>query len=296
MIRPARFAGNIETAASNHFQQPSRVDDSVQAQALQEFESLHNALLKAGVTVNVLDDTLTPHKPDAIFPNNWVSFHTEGTVVLYPMMAANRRTERRVEVLEQLNQRGYHIHNVVDLSPHESSDQFLEGTGSLVLDRMHHIAYACISPRTDIEVLGEFSQRLDYELVVFDACDDNQQPIYHTNVMMCVGSRFAIVCAAAIAMHEREGVLHALRSSGHELVDISYEQMRRFAGNMLELQNNRGESVIVMSKTAYDSLLPAQRLQLQLLGGQLIVAEVPTIEQQGGGSVRCMIAEVFLPR
>lgn len=296
MIRPARFAGNIETAASNHFQQPSRVDSSIQEQALREFESLRNALLQVGITVNALDDTPAPHKPDAIFPNNWLSFHADGTVVLYPMMAPNRRLERRVEVLEQLNQSGYHIHNVIDLSSHETANQFLEGTGSLVLDRVHHIAYACLSPRTDIEVLGEFSQRLDYELVVFNARDTEQQSIYHTNVMMCVGSRFAVVCTAVIDAHEHEGVLHALRSTGHEIVEISYDQMLCFAGNMLELQNNRGESVVVMSKTAFDSLLPAQRLQLQLLGGQLIVSDVPTIEQQGGGSVRCMIAEVFLPR
>jgi len=295
MIRPANFAGNEQTAASNHFQQVTGTGDHIHQQALREFDQLKNSLFAAGITVNVIDDTPQPIKPDAVFPNNWISFHADGAVVLYPMMAPNRRIERRVDILERLSERGYHINNLIDLSLHEAANQFLEGTGSLVLDRVHRMAYACLSPRTDVEVLGEFAQRLDYELVVFNAVDVNQQAIYHTNVLMCVGSRFAVLCVDAINKEERKGVLHALQSTGHEIIDIALQQMQSFAGNMLELQNNRGESIIVASQTAIDSLLPAQRSQLELLGGQLIVASIPTIEQQGGGSVRCMIAEIFLP-
>lgn len=294
MIRPAHFAGNAQTAASNHFQKDSAEAD-VHQRALAEFDAVVNALRSAGVVVNVIEDTLQPHKPDAIFPNNWVSFHDDGTVVLYPMLAANRRLERRMDVLQRLSERGYYIKEVIDLSGHESVNQFLEGTGSMVLDRVNKLAYACLSPRTDVEVLGEFAQRLDYELVVFDATDNRGWPIYHTNVLMCVGTRFAVVCVQAIASHERAGVLHALQSTGHDIVEISMQQMYCFAGNMLELKNQQGETMVVMSQAAHDSLLPAQRAQLQSLAGRLVTVSIPVIETHGGGSVRCMIAEVFAP-
>jgi len=295
MIRPAHFAGNEQTAGSNHFQQLGNTSSDAHEMALREFNGLVNSLRSAGVMVNVIDDTLQPHKPDALFPNNWVSFHADGTAVLYPMQAINRRTERRMEVLEQLNERGYHIRQLIDLSSHESEDQFLEGTGSLVLDHEHRMAYACLSPRTDINALGDFSQRLDYELVVFDAADENGQPIYHTNVLMCVGSGFAVLCTDAIAAPERQGVLHALQSTGHEIIEITLQQMQRFAGNMLALRNQNGQPLVAMSQTAFDALRPAQRSRLEALGGQLITAAIPTIERLGGGGVRCMIAEIFLP-
>ena len=295
MIRPASFTGNAQTASSNHFQQLGTTISTAQQLALQEFADLKNALVAAGVTVNVIDDTVEPHKPDAIFPNNWVSFHADGTAVLYPMLALNRRDERRMDVLQTLSERGYHIHKLIDLSAHESQQQFLEGTGSLVLDRVHRLAYACLSPRTDIEVLGEFAQRLDYELVVFNASDANNQPIYHTNVLMCVGTRFAVVCLQAIALADRPGVVHALKSTGHEIIDITLQQMQCFAGNMLELHSNRGETLVVMSQAAFDCLLPAQVAQLQLLGWRIVAVPIPTIETLGGGSVRCMLAEIFLP-
>ena len=260
-----------------------------------EFDGLVESLRAAGIQVQVINDTPEPHTPDSIFPNNWVSFHADGSVVLYPMMALNRRDERRMDVLEQLSAQGLKISQVIDLSHHEQSGKFLEGTGSMVLDRVNHIAYACVSPRTDLDVLGEFAQRLDYELVSFNAADASGVPVYHTNVLMCVGSRFAAVCAEVIAEQERAAVLHALRQSGHEVIELTAAQMHAFAGNMLELKTAGGELCVAMSQSAYDALTNDQRARLKYLGGSLIVAPIPTIEKEGGGSVRCMLAEIFLP-
>ncbi len=296
MIRPVRFAGNAQTAASNRFQNlaEQQAAEVVQAAACAEFDALVSQLTAAGVNVFVLDDTPEPHTPDSIFPNNWVSFHADGVVVLYPMLAPNRRLERRMDVLQHLSGQGLRIRQTIDLTPHEADEKFLEGTGSLVLDRVHRNAYACISPRTDLDVLGDFAQRLDYELVTFDAVDPDGVPIYHTNVLMCIGTRFAVLCTEAIAAHERDAVLHALRSTGHEVIEITPAQMQCFAGNMLELQGAQGLCV-ALSQSAFDSLSVAQRDQLQVLAGPLLVAAIPTIERLGGGSVRCMLAEVFLP-
>lgn len=297
MIRPVGFTGNLQTQASNRFQSlsGSHAVAGVQAQALLEFDGLVESLRAAGVQVQVINDTPEPHTPDSIFPNNWVSFHADGSVVLYPMMALNRRDERRMDVLEQLSAQGLKIRQVVDLSHHEPSGKFLEGTGSMVLDRVNHIAYACVSPRTDLDVLGEFAQRLDYELVSFNAADASGVPVYHTNVLMCVGSRFAAVCAEVIAEQERAAVLHALRQGGHEVIELTAAQMHAFAGNMLELKTAGGELCVAMSQSAYDALTNDQRARLMYLGGSLIVAPIPTIEKEGGGSVRCMLAEIFLP-
>jgi hypothetical protein len=297
MIRPVGFAGNLQTQASNRFQSQSGSHEvaGVQAQALLEFDGLVESLRAAGVQVQVINDTPEPHTPDSIFPNNWVSFHADGSVVLYPMMARNRRDERRMDVLEQLSAQGLKISQVIDLTHHEQSGKFLEGTGSMVLDRVNHIAYACVSPRTDLDVLGEFAQRLDYELVSFNAADASGVPVYHTNVLMCVGSRFAAVCAEVIAEQERAAVLHALRQSGHEVIELTAAQMHAFAGNMLELKTAGGELCVAMSQSAYDALTNDQRARLKYLGGSLIVAPIPTIEKEGGGSVRCMLAEIFLP-
>ncbi len=296
MIRPVRFAGNVQTAASNRFQNLAEQQSvaAVQSAACAEFDELVTRLRAAGVRVHVLDDTPEPHKPDSIFPNNWVSFHADGTVVLYPMLAPNRRLERRMDVLQYLSAQGLRIQQTIDLTAHEADDKYLEGTGSLVLDRAHRIAYACISPRTDLDVLGDFAQRLDYELVTFDAADAGGVPIYHTNVLMCIGTRFAVLCTEAIAAHEQAAVLHALRSTGHEVIEITLAQLQCFAGNMLELQTPQGLCV-ALSQSAFDSLSTAQRKQLQALAGPLVVAAIPTIETLGGGSVRCMLAEVFLP-
>ncbi len=298
MIRPARFAGNVETVASNRFQNlaPQQTVDEIQARALAEFTQLVSVLRAAGVTVHVLDDTSEPYTPDAIFPNNWLSLHADGTAVLYPMLAPSRRLERRMDVLQHLSEQGLRISQTIDLTAHEQRDKFLEGTGSLVLDRVHRFAYACLSPRTDLDVLGEFAQRLDYELVTFDAADADGVPIYHTNVLMCVGTRFAVLCTEVIAAHEQAAVLQSLRSTGHEVIEIGAAQMQAFAGNMLELRTESGGLCVAMSQRAHDALTDTQRQQLQALAGPLVVSPIPTIERLGGGSVRCMLAEVFLPQ
>lgn len=298
MIQPVRFVGNVQTQASNAFQQQfiSASLQHVQEKALQEFNHLVDVLRNAGVVVTVFQDTPEPHTPDSIFPNNWVSFHADGTVVLYPMLAENRRQERRMDVLGQYIQYGSQINRVIDLSYFEQQNKFLEGTGSMVLDRIGRIAYACISLRTDVDVLSEFAKQLNYELVCFDATDANGVPIYHTNVLICVGRRFAVVCTEVIAKEMRATVLDSLRQSGREIIEITQMQMQAFAGNMLEVTTTSGDLKLALSQSAYDALSIEQRTRLQALSGELLVAAIPTIEHYGGGSVRCMLAEVFLPR
>lgn len=299
MIRPVRFAGNLQTLETNKFQAVAADFAAAGAQraAVAEFDGLVDALRARGVQVHVFDDTPEPHTPDSIFPNNWVSFHADGTVVLYPMLAENRRFERRADVIAQLSLRdGFRVSRVIDLTMHEQGGKYMEGTGSLVLDRVHRIAYACVSSRTDLDVLGDFAQQLDYEIVVFEAVDAAGAPIYHTNVLMCVGTRFAAVCSACIREDERDAVLDAFRRTGHTIVDLSMEQMGSFAGNMLELRTASGGSVVAMSTRARDSLSPEQRGAIEELGGPIVAAPIPTIETLGGGSVRCMLAEVHLPK
>lgn len=299
MVRPVRFQSNPETAESNRFQgtpDASRAQ-AEQAGALKEFEGLVSALRGAGVDVHVVDDTAEPHTPDSVFPNNWVSFHADGTVVLYPMMAASRRGERRMDVLEYLSATGgFRIDRTIDLSVHESEGKFLEGTGSLVLDRVNRMAYACLSPRTHLDLLGEFGQRLDYDIVVFDAQDASGVPVYHTNVLMCLGERYAVVCAEAIVDEgQRQAVGAQLEQSGHEVVAITQEQMAAFAGNMLELENSDGEKLLVMSARAERSLSASQRAGLSSYA-KLLSVPITGIEDSAGGSVRCMLAEIHLPR
>jgi hypothetical protein len=299
LIRPVRFAGNQQTRASNRFQAESgpEPNDATQAAALAEFEELARVLRESGVMVHVFNDTIEPHTPDAIFPNNWVSFHADGTVVLYPMMAENRRAERRTDVLEGLSlQHGFRISRVLDLSHHEQREKFLEGTGSMVLDRVHRVAYACVSPRTDLDVLGDFGQQLDYDIVAFEATDGSGVPVYHTNVVMSLGTQFAAVCVAAIREDERAGVLDAIRSSGRTVIDLTLEQMGEFTGNMLELRDASSQPVLTMSERAYASLTREQIAALEGCVSRIVTARIPTIERLGGGSVRCMIAEVHLPR
>lgn len=298
MIRPVAFAGNPQTQASNSFQQrdTGAVDAANQAAALREFDTLASALERAGVNVHVFEDTPDPHTPDAIFPNNWVSFHADGSVVLYPMLAENRRLERRLDVLEALHVRhGFRTARIIDLTHHESTGAYLEGTGSLVLDRINRIAYACVSPRTDLDVLGDFGQQLDYDIVAFEAHDANGAAIYHTNVLMSVGERFAAVCSSAIREEERAAVLKQLHASGRAVVDLTLEQMASFAGNMLEVGSSRTGSVVAMSTQALDALTAAQRTMLEANAGPILAVPIPTIEKLGGGSVRCMLAEVHLP-
>ncbi|MDJ0911828.1 MAG: arginine deiminase-related protein [Woeseiaceae bacterium] len=298
MIRPARFESNPLTAESNRFQGKTAASpEEQQASALEQFDAMAAALSEAGVNVVVVDDTPEPHTPDSIFPNNWVSFHADGRVVLYPMEAENRRTERRMDIIEALNaEHGFQVGEVVDLSAHEAHGHYLEGTGSMVLDRANRVAYACISSRTHLDALGDFAQRLDYEVVAFDAVDRDGVPIYHTNVLMNVGEALAVICAEAIPREDqREAVLESLKATGHEIVNLTYDQLDAFAGNMLELKTKDGQRLLAMSSQAYNSLDSAQ--QEQLAGNGLVVHRpIDDIEASAGGSVRCMLAEIHLPR
>lgn len=297
MIRPARFQSNPMTAESNRFQGRSdATPDEQQALALREFDALADAIREVGISVVVFDDMLEPHTPDSIFPNNWVSFHADGRVVLYPMEAANRRTERRRDIIEDLGEKlSYQITEVVDLTAHEAEGHFLEGTGSMVLDRVNRIAYACLSSRTQLDPLGDFAQRMDYDVVAFDAVDAAGVPIYHTNVLMNVGEALAIICDAAIPNKEqRSAVLTQLNDTGHDVVHLTYDQLDAFAGNMLELKNSADERIIALSATALASLNDEQRAVLNK-NGRVVSAPIDTIEQSAGGSVRCMLAEVHLP-
>lgn len=299
MIRPVRFHANPQTRDSNAFQQRDLpLDDAEQqARALAEFEGLVAALQAAGVETHVFDDTREPSTPDSIFPNNWVSFHPDGRVVLYPMMAENRRTERRPELIEALGgAHGFRVGPVIDLSPLEAEGRFLEGTGSLVLDRASRVAYACLSPRTHASALAEFGARMGYAVEAFAAVGADGTAIYHTNVMMSVGEGFAVVCLEAFAdPHRRAAVSARLTAGGREVVAISLEQMGLFAGNMLALRGRDGRQVLAMSARAEQCLGEAQREILER-HATIVSAPIPTIEDSAGGSVRCMLAEVFLPR
>jgi hypothetical protein len=297
MVRPARFGCNPLTAYSNAFQaKPGMHADVPQAAILAEFQGLSEALTRRGVEVLVAPDSEEPPKPDAIFPNNWVSFHHDGTVALYPMLAINRRWERRQDVLERVvSEGGFRVSRTVDLTHRESEEKYLEGTGSVVLDRVHRIAYAGISPRTDLDVLGEFAQQMDYELMTFDAIDAGGRAVYHTNVLMAVGTRFAVLCSESIVDEARRAaVLAKLRATAHEVVEITFEQMTRFAGNVLELAAPQG-NLLALSATAWRSFTPAQRRVLES-HADILAAEVSTIERIGGGGVRCMLAEIHLPK
>lgn len=293
MIRPVNFGFNAETAVNNAFQTAGN-DAGAQQKALQEFDAFVQVLQQNGVDVTVVEDTPDPHTPDSIFPNNWVSFHDDGTVVLYPMYAGNRRLERKPGVLEAVKNK-FSIQNTIDLSGHEAENVFLEGTGSMVLDRQNKIAYACLSPRTDYFVLTEFCEQMGYNPEVFDALDQKGQPIYHTNVMMCVADKYVVICLDAIAAeHEKEQVSASIIKSGKTIIPISYEQMNRFAGNMLQVSNNKGATLLVMSSQAYASLTKEQIQQLEGFNG-IIHSPLTTIETNGGGSARCMMAEIHLP-
>ena len=297
MIRPARFESNPLTADSNRFQGRTSATPAEQhAAALEEFDGLVQKLREQEIEVIVVDDTAEPHTPDSIFPNNWVSFHADGRVVLYPMEASNRRTERRLDIVESLgSEHDFHVSEIIDLSHHESNGQYLEGTGSMVLDRVNRIAYACPSTRTQLDVLGDFAQRMDYDVVAFDAVDREGVPIYHTNVLMNIGETVAVICSEAIARDDqREAVLERLRDTGHEIVTLNYDQLDAFAGNMLELRSTAGTRLIAMSQQALESLAESQLAVLQANGG-ILSTPIDTIEGSAGGSVRCMLAEIHLP-
>jgi hypothetical protein len=296
MVRPAHFASNAETAGSNFFQ---RADASIADAALRaqrEFDALALALADAGVSVLEFAGQRDAALPDEVFPNNWLSLHADGTAVLYPLMAVNRRRERRADILASLAATyGYRIDRVVDLTGLEARNEYLEGTGSLVLDRQRRVAYACRSPRTTGNALAEFARALRYEIVTFAAVDAAGRAIYHTNVLLSLGTQFAAVCTNAIADDaERRAVVERLEGSGRAVVALREPELARFAGNLLELRGRAGP-VIALSAAALASLAPTTRRTLERYG-QLVAADIATIERLGGGSVRCMLAEVALPR
>ncbi len=293
MIRPVDFKFNEQTAVNNKFQEKSSAQN-VQNLALKEFDGFVAMLRNNGLEVTVIDDTLTPETPDSIFPNNWVSFHDNGEVILYPMFSENRRAERRREILDRIQEQ-FIITRVIDLSAYEADNLFLEGTGSLVLDRINRIAYACLSIRTDERVLAAFCSKSGYKSVVFNAVDEAGFPIYHTNVMMCVGDKFVVVCFESIPdAAEKEKLKQSFIDTHKEVIEISFNQMNQFAGNMLQVHNKTGESLLVMSEQAYLSLNDKQVSALEK-HCRIVYAPLYTIEKNGGGSARCMLAEVHLP-
>ncbi len=292
MIRPVNFSFNAETAVNNAFQQAGQAEDA-QAKASTEFDQFVAVLRANGVSVMVIDDTPQPYTPDSIFPNNWISFHDDGRIVLYPMFALNRRKERKLHVIDMLLKQ-FVVREQIDFSSFEKNDMFMEGTGSMVLDRDSKIAYACLSPRTHPQALAHIANALGYRVVAFDAVDQKNQPIYHTNVVMCVADRYVVICLDSIAdQAQRLQVEKAIIGSGKTLIAISLAQMNQFAGNMLQVHNNKNEKLLVMSSQAFHALTPAQVQQLNQFN-RIIHSPLTTIETNGGGSARCMMAEIFL--
>jgi hypothetical protein len=294
MIRPVNFGFNAETAVNNAFQ-VAGANDNAQENAAKEFDDFVKTISDNGVDVTVINDTPEPHTPDSIFPNNWISFHEDGTICLYPMFAENRRMERKQHVIDELAKK-FKINNTIDLSHYESENIFLEGTGSMVLDRINKIAYACLSPRTDYLVMNDFCDAMGYTAEMFDAIDKSGQPIYHTNVMMCVADKYTVVCLDSIAAdYEKDQVSETIKSSGKEIIPITLDQMNHFAGNMLQVNNNKNEKLLVMSTQAFESLTPEQIKQLTSYN-KIIHSKLTTIETNGGGSARCMMAEIHLQK
>jgi hypothetical protein len=301
MIRPVAFRMNEQTAVNNYYQKvlDNLLPATVNAKAQQEFDAFVTKLQAVGVDVTVVDDTLNPDTPDSIFPNNWISFHQNGDVVLYPMFAENRRSERREDILDMLEDKGFQIENIVDYTSAETDGFYLEGTGSLLLDRANGIAYCALSPRADEELFIEFCEDFDMAPVIFNAyqtINNERKLIYHTNVMMCLGTTFAVICVDCIDdKHERKFVLEQLKKSGKEVILISEEQVNNFAGNMLELVGANQQKLLVMSAAAHQSLTADQLAKLEK-HAQIVSSSLDTIEACGGGSARCMMAEIFLPK
>ena len=297
MIEPAAFGFNAETAQNNYFQVNSE-NAETQNRALQEFNNFVEKLRSKGINVITVKDTLEPHTPDSIFPNNWISMHQDGTVVLYPMCAVNRRWERRNDILEILK-RNFSVKEIIDLSAPENDGKFLEGTGSMIFDHDNKLAYGSVSLRLDEQLFREFCEKFGFEPVVFHSyqtANNERLPIYHTNVMMCVADQFVVICLDCIDDEtERVNVVNVIVNSGKEIIEISESQMQRFAGNMLQLQNPEGKKFLVMSLSAYQSLTPEQISNLEKYS-EIIYSDLETIETNGGGSARCMLAEVFLEK
>lgn len=299
MIEPIAFFFNAETAKNNYFQvKPNESQEEIQTQALAEFNGMVESLRNHGVNVITVKDTLDPHTPDSIFPNNWISMHANGKIGLYPMFAENRRTERRDDILATLEEKGFNISETIDYTSAEAENIFLEGTGSIILDRENQLAYAAISPRTDEELFVEFCEDFEYTPVVFTSnqtVNNERMAIYHTNVMMCVADKYVVICLDTIDdAKEKKMICETILNSGKEIIEITEAQMHQFAGNMLQV-NNGEDNFLVMSKSAFDSLTPEQVAKIESYN-KIISPAIPTIEKLGGGSARCMMAEVFLPK
>jgi hypothetical protein len=294
MVRPAAFGYNPQTALTNSFQSNvSLTSEEIQRKVLAEFDAMVELLRSKGVEVLVFHDTPTPPKPDAIFPNNWISLHADGKLILYPMCTINRRWERRAEIIEEFKKK-YSVKEVIDLSHYELANRFLEGTGSIIFDHLHQVAYACLSPRTDRELFVEVCKLLNYEQIYFHAVNEKGQAIYHTNVMMAIGNGYVVICLESIQDKQaRKSVEEKLLQTHHEIISISLQQVNHFAGNMLQLQTTSGNKILVMSQSAYQSLTALQIDQLSKYV-ELVPITIPTIETIGGGSVRCMMGENFL--
>ena len=292
---------NEQTAVNNYYQKvlDGLSPETVNAKAQQEFDAFVQKLRLVGVDVTVVDDTLEPNTPDSIFPNNWISFHETGDVVLYPMFAENRRAERREDILDLLEDKGFVVNDIMDYTSAEADNIFLEGTGSLLLDRQNGKAYCALSPRADEELMIEFCEDFEYTPVIFEAfqtVSGARKLIYHTNVMMCIGDTFAVICADSIDdKKERKMVLDSLRSDEKDLILITEDQVNNFAGNMLEVKGSEGKRYLVMSSSAYQALTKKQIAQIEQ-HDTILHSSLDTIEACGGGSARCMMAEVFLPK
>ncbi len=301
MIRPAAFRMNEQTAVNNYYQKviDNLSPETVNQKAQEEFDAFVAKLRDAKIDVTVVNDEVSNNTPDSIFPNNWISFHQNGDVTLYPMFAENRRTERREDILDMLEDKGFTIENIIDYTSAEEDDIFLEGTGSLLLDRQNAKAYCALSPRADEELFIEFCEDFDYAPVIFEAfqtVNGERKQIYHTNVMMCLGETFAVICADSIDdKKERKMVLDNLKGDGKEVILISEAQVNSFAGNMLEVKNTDGKRILVMSEAAYQSLKEEQIKKLEF-HAEILHANLDIIEACGGGSARCMMAEIFLPK
>lgn len=299
MIRPVNFRMNEQTAVNNYFQKSTEeLHASVNMKAQQEFDRFVEKLENAGLQVITIDDVKEQDTPDSIFPNNWVSFHDNGNVGLYPMFARNRRKERREDILAKIEDKGFVIKNIIDYTSAEAEDIFLEGTGSLILDRPNQKAYCALSPRADEDLVIEFCEDFEFTPIIFNAYqsfENKRLPIYHTNVMMCVAEEFAVICLDTIDdKKEKKLVSESLKSDGKEIIDISESQMNQFAGNMLQVQG-KNDKYLVMSQAAYDSLGAHQISKIEKYS-KILSSDLQTIETHGGGSARCMLAEIFLPK
>ena len=293
MVRPAAFSFNDETAVSNYFQQNNRSGE-VQKKALTEFNNMVSLLQRNSIDVTILEDTELPHTPDSIFPNNCISFQENGIITLFPMEAPNRRIEHLKYNLKQIGE-NFSISSIRDLTPYETKGQFLEGTGSMVLDHTNRIAYACLSPRTDADLVRLFCRENNYTPCLFHAVDAQKRAIYHTNVMMSVAEEFVVICGANIINPEEKKIVYnGIKKTGKEIIEISLDQMNRFAGNMLQLRSPQGERITVMSQQAHESLSTTQKNIIEQ-SSPILSIPLYTIESIGGGSARCMIAEIFLP-